>query len=416
MPGLALDRLACRLNASLARVASVLLVGVLPLLATAGVARAASGSIWSIVTSPNPTTTSVSNDVLSGVSAISDTDVWAVGYFNSVANNVINQTLAEHWNGTHWSVVPTPNVGTIGSQLQSVSARANNDIWAVGNFSTSSTASGGRTLIEHFDGTAWSVVASPSPSSQGDFLTGVVALASNNAWAVGWFDDQAAGTLAPLVLHWNGTTWSTVTAGIPAGDILQSITAISPTDIWAVGESAGDGNNFELHWNGSRWTVAPFASFPNGGQQTLMGVAAASTSDVWAVGSYAPTVFAELQTLAVHWNGTQWSQVTTPDVDAFFNRLLSVAAVSSTDVWAVGYAYTTNGLDFHTLVEHWNGTQWSIVASPNVPSSQGGADELDSVTLTGASTPTDLWAVGSFDSFVKGNPGLRTLTEHTTQG
>jgi hypothetical protein len=405
-----------RLNALLTRVASVLLVVALPLLAPPGAAHAASGPSWSIVPSANASTTSVSNNVLTGVSALSNTDVWAVGYFNSTSNNVINQTLAEHWNGTAWSLVPTPNVGTMGSQLQGVSALSDTDVWAVGNFSTSSTASGGRTLIEHFDGTAWSVVASPSPSTQGDFLTAVIALASNNSWAVGWFDDQAAGTLAPLVLHWNGTTWSIVTAGIPAGSILQAITAISPTDIWAVGESADGGSNFELHWNGSHWSVAGGASFSNGGQQTLMGVAAASTSDVWAVGSYAPTVFAELQTLAVHWNGTQWSKVTTLDVDQYFNRLLGVAAVSSTDVWAVGYAYTTNGLDFHTLVEHWNGTQWSIVASPNVPSSQGGADELDSVTLTGASTPTDLWAVGSFDSFVKGNPGLRTLTEHTTQG
>jgi hypothetical protein len=374
---------------------------------------AASGSPWAIVSSPNASTTSVSNNVLAGVSALSDSDVWAVGYFSSSNGGAINHTLAEHWNGTAWSIVPTPNDGTLGSQLLGVSALADNDVWAVGNFSTSTTASGGRTLIEHYDGTAWSVLSSPSPSSQGDFLTGVKAFAANNVWAVGWDDSLATGALSPLILHWNGTAWS-VSPNVPgAGNILEAITGLSPTDVWAVGQAATGGNNFALHWNGAQWKTTPAASFSNGGQQSLRGVAEASSSDVWAVGSYAPTVFAELQTLAIHWNGTRWSRVTTPNLDAFFNLLLAVAAVNSNDVWAVGYSYTTNGLGFQTLTEQWNGQQWSIVPSPNVPSSVQLADQLDGVVVSGG---TDLWAVGSFDSFVQGNPGLRTLTEHATQG
>jgi hypothetical protein len=411
MPELVVSRRFTHLRTSLAGVVAI--VPLVALLLFPAGASAAGGSIWTIVPSANASKTSVSNNVLSGVSALSDSDVWAVGYFNSSNGGAINHTLAEHWNGTTWSVVQTPNVGTLGSQLQGVSALSDSDVWAVGNFSTSSTSSGGRTLIEHYDGTAWSVVSSPSPSTQGDFLTGVAALASDNVWAVGWLDSPILGTLSPLILHWDGAMWS-VTPGVPgAGNILEAITALSPTDIWAVGESAGGGNNFELHWNGSKWTVTPFASFPNGGQQSLRGVAAASSTDVWAVGSYAPTVFAELQTLAVHWDGTRWSRVPTPNVDAFFNLLLAVAAVNSNDVWAVGYAFTTNGLGFATLTERWDGQQWSIVPSPNVPSSVELADQLDGVVWTGG---TSLWAVGSFDSFVQGNPGLRTLTEHTTQG
>ncbi len=204
-----------------------------------------------------------------------------------------------------------------------------------------------------------------------------------------------------------------MTNGVPSGGILHSITAFSPNDIWAVGESGNGPTNFEMHWNGVQWSVAPFASFPTGGQESLRGVAAASSTDVWAVGSYAPTVFAELQTLAVHWDGKKWSRVTTPNVDAFFNLFFSVAVVKSNDVWAVGYAYTPNGLNFHTLIEHWNGSQWSIVPSPNVPNKVGRSDELDGVTVSGATT---LWSVGTFVRLSRTHGGLRTLALHTTQG
>jgi hypothetical protein len=87
-----------------------------------------------------------------------------------------------------------------------------------------------------------------------------------------------------------------------------------------------------------------------------------------------------------------------------------VAAIRSKDVCAVGKAVTTNVLGLHTLIEHFNGTKWSIVSSPN----QGaGANRLLAVTVNGS---TSLWAVGSFDSVVSGNPGLRMLTEHNTPG
>jgi len=118
-------------------------------------------------------------------------------------------------------------------------------------------------------------------------------------------------------------------------------------------------------------------------------------------------------TLAIHWNGTQWSKVTTPNVDASLNRLFGVAAISSKDVWAVGQAVTPDGFGLHTLIEHWDGTQWSIAPSPNKLPQGNNANSILGVTVSGL---TSLWSVGSFDSLVKGNPGLRTLTLHTNQG
>lgn len=390
------------------KVVSILILAGLLAVGVSGPEVSANGTIWSVVPSPNPSTVPISNDALFGVSALADNNVWTVGRFSSSVGNNVNHTIVEHWNGSAWSVVPSPNVGTQGSELLGVAAISATDVWAVGDVSTSTTVNGNRALIEHWNGSAWSAVPAPSPSNQGDNLTAVAAITPSNVWAVGYFESSNQGAILPLIEHWNGSTWSVVTAGIQAaaGTFLNGITALSATDIWAVGY-AGFGTNREMHWNGTRWSVTS-ASFPSGGQESLGGVAAAGSNDIWAVGSYAPTTFAELQTLALHWDGTTWTKVTTPNVDKYFNLFFGVAALRRNDVWAVGYAYTPHGLGFSTLTEHWDGTQWTIVPSPIL-----NASELRGVTVSGTAT---LWATGSYDRLKPGNPGLRTLTLHTTQG
>jgi hypothetical protein len=377
-------------------------------------AQAASSPLWSIVKSPNPSIAPLSNDTLFSVAAVSDTNAWAVGDFTNTNTNNIEHTLVEHWDGTAWSVIPSPNVGTTGSELLAVSTASPTDVWAVGSV-TGSVANVDRTLIEHFNGSAWSVVPSPNLSQEGDNLTGVAAISATNVWAVGWFENDAETAILPLILHFDGTTWSAV-PNIPTNSntiLLHGIAARSATDIWAVGETGNGPTNFALHFNGTQWSITPFAVFPSAGQQTLAGVASVSSTDVWAVGSFAPVNRSPLKTLAIHWNGTQWSKVTTPNVDAFLNRLFGVAAISSKDVWAVGQAVTPDGFGLHTLIEHWDGTQWSIVPSPNKLPQGNNANSILGVTVSGLTT---LWAVGSFDSLVIGNPGLRTLTLHTNQG
>src|SRR5258708_3105966 len=141
--------------------------------AQALLAVAANVTGWQIVRSPNRSIKSFSNNTLFGVAALSDSDVWAVGNFLSSNNGAINETLTEHWNSTAWKLVSSPNVGTMGSSLLPVSAASSKDAWAVGNVPRINNANGNRPLIEHWNGTAWSVVASPNPSSPGDDLTSV---------------------------------------------------------------------------------------------------------------------------------------------------------------------------------------------------------------------------------------------------
>src|SRR5207253_249308 len=148
----------------------------------------------------------------------------------------------------------------------------------------------------------------------------------------------------------------------------------------------------------SDWNVV---QSPNVGAiwNQLNAVAAVSSSDVWAVGYYINTGIL-YQTLIGHWDGAAWSAVPSPNLGTDNNALSGVAAVSSIDVWAVG-SYFVSGVG-QTLVEHWNGSAWSVVPSPNVGTNH---NYLFAVTATSSS---DAWGVGYYYT----GSVYRTLTEH----
>src|SRR5207248_5597943 len=108
--------------------------------------------------------------------------------------------------------------------------------------------------------------------------------------------------------------------------------------------------------------------------------------DVWAAGSYNPTATLE-QSLALHWDGTSWTQVSTPNPGTASYVLRGVAAVYGNDVWAVGYSGPSST---RTFTLHWNGTLWSVVPSANVDIDD---NWLYGVTATSAS---NVLAVGSY--------------------
>ncbi len=140
------------------------------------------GSAWSIVTTPN--TSSLQTNQLGGVSCVSSSDCWAVGFGDVVAG--VEQTLAEHWDGTSWSIVETPNTNTTAqSAFGGVSCLGSSDCWAVGGL--------GQTLAEQWNGSAWSIVATDNPSSVNNQLSGVSCDSSSDCWAVG---NSGANTLA----------------------------------------------------------------------------------------------------------------------------------------------------------------------------------------------------------------------------
>src|SRR5579863_5533440 len=107
------------------------------------------------------------------------------------------------------------------------------------------------------------------------------------------------------------------------------------------------------------WSVvtSPNPGVPDG----LSSVAAVSATDIWAVGTSGSQAGSG-QTVIERWNGTSWSVVKSPSPD-LYNALTGVTVVSANDVWAVGWH--ASGGSTQTLIEHWNGTQWSVVTSPS---------------------------------------------------
>ncbi len=359
--------------------ASLLTLLVTLFLVGSGVAQAGTAS-WQVVSSPSPG----EFNALNGVAEVSANDVWAVGTNSSSTTG----TLIEHWNGTTWQVVASPNPGATDNSLQAIAAVNATNIWAVGLYQNSSSPS--QTLIEHWNGTTWQVVASPNVGTDYNQLTGVAAVSASNIWAVG-SSRNSNNVSQTLIEHWNGKLWKIVANPNMNDSFLSGVTVVSATNIWAVGDgtnSSGTNQTLIEHWNGTTWQIV---ASPNTGTvpNDLWGVAAVSASNIWAVGDYGMPSNPPTQTLIEHWNGTSWKIVSSPNGGTGHNQLTSVAAVSATNLWAVGNDTNSNSPS-QTLIEHWNGTSWKVVASPNVGTSDNG---LSSVT---AVTATNLWAVGAY--------------------
>jgi len=197
---------------------------------SAAPAGAASGSPWSVMSSPNPSST---NNSLYGVTAVSVNDVWAVGSYD---NSYIGDTLVEHWNGSAWSVVFSPSPSSTTDQLLGVATVSSTDVWAVGH---SYSLGNYPTLVEHWNGKNWSVVSSPSPSSI-DYLYGVAAVSASDVWAVGYACNCPSGLHQTLTEQSNGKKWSVVSSPNPAtaDNYLTGVAALSTGQVWAIGYSS----------------------------------------------------------------------------------------------------------------------------------------------------------------------------------
>jgi hypothetical protein len=261
--------------------------------------------------------------------AIANNDIWAVG--SSISPQ---EPLAAHFNGTSWSVVPTPAVN--GGVFNDVSAVSSSDVWAVGYRGTGLNI---KTLIEHWNGTSWSVVSSPRLPT-GAYLSAVAAVSSNDVWAVGDINVSKEGI---LMEHWDGTSWTVVSSPAFTGvGPINDISANAASNVWAVGGITS------LHFDGTSWTRIPGVSTVNMGS-----VLALSPTNVWGSGvGPGATRNSFPRATFVHWNGTSWSIVSSPNPHPNTSSGAGeMAAVSSSDIFGLALG----------VIEHWDGTSWTIV-------------------------------------------------------
>jgi hypothetical protein len=194
------------------------------------------------------------------------------------------------------------------------------------------------------------------------------------------------------VLRWRDGSWDfvetvtlrpqTVYPFAARGGMLMEVAALTPDDIWAVGQAAGFGDGgattapLAVHWDGSSWTEVDVPRVANRHHE-LSDVVAISPDDVWAVGDYR-NVAGAFRGVTYHWDGTDWSHVLSPIEEVLQSGLYDVAATGPNDVWAIG-----SGQDTGVILMHWDGSEWSFAQPP--PNSGG------SLAAVG---PNDLWASG----------------------
>jgi hypothetical protein len=348
-----------------------------------GAGPALAGTGWSVVSVPPVG----AGGTVTGISAPTDTDAWAVGDAGTAA-------FIDHWNGTMWSPTTVPTFPCTSTRcfvhLFQVSASAT-DAWVLGDYSP-------KPGYEHYFTLAWNGSAWATDDNVG---TQVDDVSATDAVAA---DGYQIG-------EWNGSSWTGVVPPNPPGPSegdLTSVSATSTSDVWAVGTydpaySSQSYDNYSVYWNGSTWTEVPMplpvSSDPLFDYQ-INQIDAISPSNVWAVGESGDNVAdyfssggagtpAEL--LIEHYNGTAWSIVSDSGPGAA-SALTSVTATSAGDVWAVGHQTPAGGGGDQTLIENWNGTAWTAVTSP---------DEGTTATLSSVSTSLGaaiVWAAGGYNN------------------
>ena len=246
--------------------------------------------------------------------------IWGASASDIWISGIAGANVLQHWNGSSWSSY----AGAESVDMVALWGSASSDVYAVGS-----------TKTQRWNGTSWSDVTTSASGALlaiwGSSATDVYACGKTGTLVHstgGSFTNVASNPLGTEdcaaiwgssssdvyigeanVYHWNGTSWSTVSAGISG---VRAIWGTSPSDVWI----GGTGGNV-VHWNGTSWS-APILV----GNTDVGGIWGTSTSDVYLV-NRAGSIW--------HFNGTNWVRYRNP-ADSY----VGVWGSSRTDVWVVG--------------------------------------------------------------------------------
>ena len=372
-----------RAMAPLSAAAAVLLVS--PLLA------AASGTpTWTLQNMANPVTftnvTSVSCQSTVCIAAGSQQD----------PNTGDLLTLAETWNGASWTVLPTPNpAGSLQSELSALSCTWATACTAVGSSATASTFT---PLVERWNGSSWAIQTASVPTgATAAQFRGTSCPRSTIGWdceAVGiYYNSTGAEQL--LAERWDGLVWTVQPMPIPTGGIngyMSGVSCTAPTACTAVGyyqTSSSSSTYIALieRWNGSTWAIPPNPASSSDGY--LNGVSCQTVSTCIAVGRDSKSPGHRFGgPISEKWNGTSWTLKASPllGTDQFragaFNAVSCASASSCEAVAGTGGGFA---------LERWNGSAWTLQTAPQTP---GLFDAMLGISCTAANACT---AVGQAD-------------------
>jgi hypothetical protein len=289
------------------------------------------GTAFSLVATPD---LGPGDSGLNSVTAIGPNDVWAAGFHLPGQSYT---SVAEHWDGTGWTVSSLQDAGPATNSLFGVASAGTNAVWAVGEATVGDVY---QTLMERWDGSGWTIVATPdAPASGSNALESVVAIDPTHAWAVGYEWDLAAVAYRTLTMQTtDGATWQIVSSPNPSNDddVLLRASAASANDVWAVGYQTSGSAFFPLaeHWDGTQWTASSVPA-PPGSFAILRGVTVIGPGDVWAVGAWYDPATGRYEPLVEHYDGSAWSIVPGP-VAAGDTELIGIGSGPTGQIWAVG--------------------------------------------------------------------------------
>ena len=194
------------------------------------------GRRWRVVPMPTP---GRSENGLEALAWDSPTSLWTVGSLDN------GHGFLEHWNGHRWSISQTPDVPG-SATFDAVLATGTTDVWIAGTI----TRPGGRhttALFDHWDGHTWTRVPAPATPNADPSLTSLAARVPQDIWAAGSIRSDGHPYTQPLVMHWDGSHWSI--AATPHFRIPAPVG--SPDPEWA--SAAFDG--IAIQGGGRPWVV-----------------------------------------------------------------------------------------------------------------------------------------------------------------
>lgn len=338
---------------------------------------------WQQVSSPNQ---GDSYSVLADIDAISSDNIWAVG--NGSPGGWLSMII-QHWDGTQWSISGQNLAEGIPAELEGVAAVAPDDVWAAGTlyYGAYRSSSDHAALLVHWDGTEWNTVQAPVPAdSISSALTHIAAGSAGDIWAVGY--SYHSNGVRAISLHWDGTEWKLVQVPDAEWKMLKAVSVRAHDDVWAVGSTYPHASAVIMHWDGTEWkSVAVPETTATG--SSLEGIAVLSADDAWAVGYYAgtsPDGFGFFpKPWMIHWDGQTWNNTPNPE-DEQSAYLYDVEALAPDDVWAAGInSYSPSD---GPAIMHWDGAAWSRVEGPNSP------EKVESIMALTSATPREIWGGG----------------------
>src|SRR5215469_9629424 len=225
---------------------------------------------------------------------------------------------------------------------------------------------GSSLVVQQWNGSAWQAITPPSSfvnSSGSPNVSAAGTSAAGNTWV---FALKGQNSNPEYALEWNGSAWKVFHLS-NKNDVLGTA-VFGPGNVWEFGQKPGSGANlgygpaWVLHYDGSAWRPVTVPATP-------VWSSAVSATDIWALGPSAATVNKRTQvTVAVHWDGSSWHTLALPKLTPVDGQPWvpdGIVAQSARQVWVEETVAVNPGggtAPPGVTLLHWDGKTWAVVA------------------------------------------------------